>query len=54
MPMDELTFLSKVGLAHSVGEKGYSVLEQIWSRPTAEVNGIYGGYTGIPASGPRP
>ena len=47
LPMDELTFLAQVGLKQSVGEKGYSVLEQIWSRPTAEVNGIYGGYTGV-------
>ena len=28
------------------GENGRSVLEMIWSRPTCDVNGIVGGYTG--------
>jgi acetylornithine deacetylase/succinyl-diaminopimelate desuccinylase-like protein len=43
---DERAFLGKVGLTEPVGEKGYSALERLWARPTADINGIWGGYTG--------
>ena len=40
--------LKKIGLAKAadIGEAGYSAMEREWGRPTAEVNGMIGGYTG--------
>lgn len=43
---DHAGFLGDVGLSQPAGEDGRTPLEMIWSQPTAEVNGIWGGYTG--------
>jgi len=43
---DEKAFLSDIGLEQAHGEAGYSLLEQLWCRPTIEINGMWGGYTG--------
>jgi len=42
----EERFLGDVKLSVPAGEAGRSGLEQIWSRPSCDVNGIWGGYTG--------
>lgn len=44
--VDETAWLATIGLERKAGEAGHGLLEQLWSRPTAEINGIIGGYTG--------
>lgn len=46
LPFDAAGYLGKVGLSVPAGEAGRSVLQQIAARPTFEINGISGGYTG--------
>lgn len=47
LPFDEHEYLSKEMKAQSlVGEPEYTLFERLWSRPTIEVHGIKGGFTG--------
>ncbi|GAA3870932.1 dipeptidase [Saccharothrix violaceirubra] len=47
LPFDDDTWLANSGGARGLaGEEGWSTLERVWVRPTAEVNGFHGGYTG--------
>jgi acetylornithine deacetylase/succinyl-diaminopimelate desuccinylase-like protein len=43
---DHAKYLGDVGLLNPAGEDERTPLEMIWSRPTCDVNGIWGGYTG--------
>ena len=50
LPFDEEEYrMKEVGSKQLVGEKGYSVLERTWARPTLDVHGIPGGFTGAGA-----
>ena len=47
LPFDEKAWLADAGGSQAAsGEAGYSTLERVWARPTAEVNGMWGGHTG--------
>jgi acetylornithine deacetylase/succinyl-diaminopimelate desuccinylase-like protein len=47
LPFDEKRWLAEAGGSGAAyGEQGHSTLERIWTRPTAEVNGMWGGHTG--------
>ncbi|HVB58847.1 MAG TPA: dipeptidase [Candidatus Acidoferrales bacterium] len=46
LPWKEKEFRKTVGAPALCGEKGHSIVEQLWTRPTLELNGIWGGYEG--------
>jgi acetylornithine deacetylase/succinyl-diaminopimelate desuccinylase-like protein len=47
LPFDEQDWLTEAGQSGAAsGEAGFTTLERIWARPTAEVNGMWGGHTG--------
>jgi acetylornithine deacetylase/succinyl-diaminopimelate desuccinylase-like protein len=47
LPFDEKEWLAEAGQSGAAyGEAGFTTLERIWARPTAEVNGMWGGHTG--------
>ncbi|HEX4063281.1 MAG TPA: dipeptidase [Streptosporangiaceae bacterium] len=47
LPFDEKEWLVAAGNSRAVsGEAGYSTLERLWVRPTAEINGMWGGHIG--------
>ncbi|HKV05314.1 MAG TPA: dipeptidase [Candidatus Acidoferrales bacterium] len=46
LPWKEKEFRKTVGAPALCGEKGFSIVEQVWVRPTLELNGIWGGYIG--------
>jgi acetylornithine deacetylase/succinyl-diaminopimelate desuccinylase-like protein len=50
LPFDEAAFLDELGVSAAHGEDGFSSIERRWARPTCDVNGIVGGYTG---AGPK-
>ncbi|MEA3407277.1 MAG: dipeptidase [Chloroflexota bacterium] len=46
VPYDEEEYKEEIGVAELFGEPGYSTRERTWTRPTLEINGIYGGFQG--------
>ena len=46
LPFDERRYFEQAGVTGATGEEGYTALERRWARPTFDLCGIYGGYSG--------
>ncbi len=46
LPFNDKRYAKELGAPKLFGETGYSTLERTWARPTFEVNGLLGGFTG--------
>jgi acetylornithine deacetylase/succinyl-diaminopimelate desuccinylase-like protein len=46
LPFNETKYRKEIGAPKLAGEKGYTVFERVWGRPTFEVNGLLAGFTG--------
>lgn len=46
IPFDKKNYKKELGIEHLHGEKGYSTIERTGIRPTLDICGIWGGYTG--------
>ncbi len=46
IPFDESEFMNRIGVSELFGEAGFSNPERTWTRPTLELNGIWGGFQG--------
>ena len=44
LPFDEAAWLASTGAPALAGERGYSTLERVWTRPALDCNGIVGGF----------
>jgi acetylornithine deacetylase/succinyl-diaminopimelate desuccinylase-like protein len=46
LPWKKKDFERAVGAPGYVGEKGFTIVERLWTRPTLDLNGVWGGYQG--------
>jgi acetylornithine deacetylase/succinyl-diaminopimelate desuccinylase-like protein len=46
LPLTDEEWLRTTGAKQLAGEEGFSTLERVWARPTAEINGLASGYQG--------
>jgi len=46
IPFADAEYLALIGAPPGYGEQGYTLLERQWTRPTLELNGMWGGYQG--------